>query len=340
MGIAPTATVRVAQVTGAGVANRTDERFAITATDLGVLWDAGRGRVFALFGDTFGEGWGGHGGGPASADWRSNVLAWSSARELSGGLAIDGVVERPDGGAAQVIPSGRGEVTVVPNGAISVEGVHYTHYMSVREWGEPGQWRTNHAGVAVSEDDGLTWRRPRSARWPNRGGRSRFQIGAFAGGGEWIHLFGTTNGRYGAAYLARTRPSGLLRARGYEYWDGRGWSDDEGAAAPLFDGSVGEMSVGYHRGCRHWLMLHLDEPRRGIVLRTAPAPTGPWSGGDVVVSGDEHPAIYGGFLHPWSLDGTLHDAPDGSPNTFDLYYLVSQWGPYNVFLTRTRFEVR
>ncbi|GAA1197832.1 DUF4185 domain-containing protein [Prauserella alba] len=339
MDVRPGKTERIAKVTGADSANHTAERFAFAATDLGVLWDAGGGRVFALFGDTFGEGWGGHGAGPGSADWRSNVLAWSAARDLSGGLPLDGVVARADGGAAQVIPSGRREVTVVPNGAITVDGVHYAHYMSVREWGEPGHWRTNHAGVAVSRDDGRTWHRPRTARWRNRDGHSRFQLGAFARDGEHVLLFGTTNGRHDVPYLARTRPSDLLRVRAYEYWDGSGWRGDEDAAAPLFDGSVGEMSVGYHRGCDRWLMLHLDEPRRGIVARTAPAPTGPWTGGDLVVSGDEHPAVYGGFLHPWSLDGTLADA-SGPSGGFDVHYLVSQWGPYNVFLTRTRFEVR
>lgn len=319
-------TERIEQVTGAGTANRTDERFAVTATDLGILWDAGGGRVFALFGDTFGAGWGGRGAGPGSADWRSNVLAWSTARDLSGGLPFDGVVERPEGGAAQVIPSGRREVTVIPNSAITVDGTHYVHYMSVREWGRPGHWRTNHAGIAVSTDDGRTWDKPRSARWKNRDGRSRFQIGAFARDAGAVHLFGTTNGRHDVPYLARVEPARLLHADAWEYWDGRDWRDDERHAAPVFDGSVGEMSVGYHSGFGLWLMMHLDEPRKGIVLRSAPSLTGPWSEGEVVVSGEEYPAIYGGFLHPWSLEGP------------ELYYLVSQWEPYNVFLTRTRLE--
>ncbi|MFC4002742.1 DUF4185 domain-containing protein [Prauserella oleivorans] len=324
--VVPVQTTRVAQVTGAGTANRTDERFGIVATDLGILWDAGDGRVLVLFGDTYGEGWCGNGAGPGTADWRRNVLAYSTDTDLASGLSLDGVVERPGGGACQVIPSGGGrEVTVIPNGAIAVDGNHYVHYMSVREWGAPGRWRTNYAGIAVSRDGGHTWDKPRSARWSNRWtGTNRFQIGAFARDGEHVYLFGTTNGRYDDAYLARVLPSGLLDTGAYEYWDGSAWSRSERAAAPVFTGPVGEMSVGYnvHFGC--WLMMHLDERRRGIVLRTAPELTGPWTDGDVVVSGDEFPAIYGGFLHPWSLDGP------------DLYYLVSQWGPYNVFLTHTR----
>lgn len=319
-------TTRVAKVTGPGSANNTGERFGVLGTDLGIMWDGGDGRVFVLFGDTYGEGWCGNGAGPGTADWRRNVLAFSTDRDLAHGLALDGVVERPGGGACQVIPSGRGrEVTVIPNGGIAVDGRHYVHYMSVRRWGPPGTWRTNHAGIAVSADGGRTWAKPRSARWPNRWRHdSRFQIGAFTRSGEHVYLFATTNGRRGDAYLARVPPSGLLRTRAYEYWDGTGWAGSERGAAPVFKGPVGEMSVAYHRHLGCWLMMHLDEHRKGIVLRSAPELTGPWTWGEVVVSGREHPAVYGGFLHPWSLDGP------------DLYYLVSQWGPYNVFLTRSR----
>lgn len=318
-------TTRLDRVTGAGSANRTDERFAIHGTDLGILWDGGDGRVFVLFGDTFGAGWGGHGAGPGHADWRCNVLAFSRTRDLSGGLVLDEVVQRRGGGAGQVIGSGRGrEVTVIPNSGIAVEGRQYVHYMSVREWGPPGRWRTNYAGIAVSADGGRSWDKPRGARWSNhRRHDNRFQIGAFTHCGAYVYLFGTTNGRTGDAYLARVHPPGLLHVRAYEYWDGSRWTGDQRAAAPVFPGPVGEMSVGFHTYLGCWLMMHLDESRRGIVVRTAAELTGPWTWGEVVVSGREHPAVYGGYLHPWSLDGP------------DLYYLVSQWAPYNVFLTRS-----
>jgi hypothetical protein len=321
-------TTRVCQVTGAGSANRTDERFGIHGTDLGIMWDAGDGRVFVLFGDTFGQGWGGHGAGPGHADWRRNVLAFSTGRDLGQCLPLDGAMERPGGGACQVIPSGTGqEVTVIPNGGIAVDGRHYVHYMSVRRWGPPGTWRTNHAGIAVSADGGRTWDKPARAQWRNGWPHHNpLQIGALPRSGDHVYLFGTSNGRYGDAYLARAAPSGLLDTGAYEYWDGSGWTDRLRAAAPVFEGPVGEMSVAYsgYLGC--WLLLHLDERRQGLVLRAADRLTGPWTWGEVVVSGREYPAVYGGYLHPWSLDGP------------DLYYLVSQWGPYNVFLTRSRVE--
>ncbi|ASR38066.1 hypothetical protein BAY61_27080 [Prauserella marina] len=318
-------TTRLGQVTGAASANRTDQRFAVVATDLGIMWDGGDGRVLVLFGDTYGEGWCGNGAGPGSADWRKNVLAFSSGTELAEGLRLDSVIAREDGGAAQVIASGQGkEVTVIPNSGVTVEGLHYVHYMSVRQWGPPGTWRTNYAGVAVSADGGTTWKKPRSARWGNRWrAENRFQLGAFAASGEHVYLFGTTNGRYGDGYLARALPGNLLDTGEYEYWTGSEWGRRQSAAVPVFEGPVGEMSVGYHRLLDRWLLMHLDERREGIVLRSAPELTGPWTWGEVVVSGREFPAIYGGFLHPWSMDSE------------HVYYLVSQWGPYNVFLTRS-----
>jgi hypothetical protein len=322
--VSVTETTLVARVTGAGSVSRTDERFGIDATDLGILWDGGDGRAYVLFGDTYGAGWGGDGAGPSDADWRCNVLAFSTDRDLADGLALDSVIARPDGTATQVIPSGGGrEVTVIPTAGIAVEGRQYVHYMSVREWGPPGQWRTNYAGIAVSADGGRTWDKPRSARWPSRFWRQdRFQLGAFAREGDHVYLFGTPSGRFGDAYLARVAPADLLDAGAYEYWAGDSWKPRQSCAVPVIGGPVGELSVGYNAHLGRWLAVHLDERRAAIVLRTAQRLTGPWSDGEVLVSGRDYPALYGGYLHPWSLDGK------------DIYFLMSQWGPYNVFLMK------
>lgn len=320
-------TTQIAKVTGPGSINRTDERFGIHATDLGILWDGGDGRIRVLFGDTYGAGWCGDGPGPLDADWRYNVLAFSSATALGGGLRLDQVVARPDGLAAQILPGDRpDEATVIPNAGIAVGGNQYVHYMSVREWGKPGHWVTNYAGIAVSDDGGLTWRQPREATWRNRAQTQDqpFQIGAFAGTDEHVYLLGTTNGRFGDAYLARAREEDLLDTGRYEYLTGSGWGPDEQAATPVMSGPVGELSVEYSRHFGCWLAVHLDEHRAAIVLRTAEALTGPWSEGQVLVSGKDYPALYGGYLHPWAMDGP------------DIHYLISQWRPYNVFHLRSR----
>src|SRR2546423_14203429 len=98
-------------------------------------------------------------------------------------------------------------------------------------------------------------------------------------------------------------------------------------AVPVAAGPAGELSVAYHRGVSRWIMLHLDEVRAAIVLRSAPAPTGPWSFGQPVVSGADHPGLYGGYLHPWELYGS------------EIYFTMSRWGPYAVYLVHADLEL-
>jgi hypothetical protein len=109
----------------------------------------------------------------------------------------------------------------------------------------------------------------------------------------------------------------------YDYWTGKSWvAGDPYAAKPVFAGPVGELSVQYNGFCRAWLAVHLDEGRAAIVLRHARELTGPWSAPATLVSGADRPGLYGGYLHPWALDGP------------DVYFTMSLWGPYNVTLMR------
>lgn len=338
-------TVLLHPVTGADSINDTARRFGVTATDLGTMWHAGPGadgrdRVFVMFGDTYGEGWGGHGAGPASADWRTNVLFASATTDVErDGMRLDsamGSVRRKGsaaGGlrAAQVIRRHRlnaarfrfPEHTLIPNTGITVAGVHFVQWMSVSMWLGAGRWRTFQSGVATSTDDGRSWSKPIRSRRLNLLGRERFQIGAFVRDQDWVYLFGTTNGRYGPAFLARVDPGEIARTRAYRYWDGDGWHASQRRAAPVIAGPVGEMSVVWHRGLGRWLAMHLDEDRAAIVVHSADQVTGPWSPGVVAASGKGYPGLYGGFIHPWFVDD---DA---------IYWLMSQWAPYNVYLMRT-----
>lgn len=329
-----TSLTRLAKTTGADSPNSTASRFGIHATDLGILWDDGRGGVLVAFGDTYGTGWGGSGAGPGHADWRFNVIARSTNTDLDAGLRLDEVVEREDGNAGQVLVAdsgGRLEHTVIPTSGIAVNGRNYLHYMSVRAWGMPGGWVTNYGGLAYSDDGGRTWVKSRTAFWPNHKprfldrilgrGRSRhpFQMVGFAGVVDGrVHLLGTPNGRFGSGHLARVAPDDLLDPGGYEYWTGTDWSSDAYAAAPVLSAPVAELSVQYNTHFGEWFAMHLDEHRAAIVLRTADRLTGPWSAGHTVVSGRDYPALYGGFQHPWAADRPA------------LYFTMTQWQPYNV----------
>ena len=60
-----------------------------------------------------------------------------------------------------------------------------------------------------------------------------------------------------------------------------------------------------------------------VVMRTAPAPQGPWSPEARLVTSSEIPGgIYAPLLHPWSTGK-------------ELYYNLSLWSAYNVMLMKT-----
>jgi hypothetical protein len=307
---------------GVGDVNQTATRFAVYATDLGVMWRDARGRVAIAFGDTYGEGWGGQGAGPETADWRFNTLAHSTDSTLSDGLRIDSMITDRPGHAAQILAGDPGvsEVTVIPTAAISSDGRDYLHYMSVRSWGTGGQWTTNYAGLAVSADGGRTWTKPTATRWPNEGVGSGFQLGAMARHRGHVYLFGTPNGRLGDARVARVVEKAVGRLSAYQYWTGTTWESRADNATPVMDGPVGELSVQYNTVTRQWVALYLDEHRAAIVLRTAPRPTGPWTPGQVVADGAQHPGLYGAFLHPDSAHSSV------------LHFAMSRWDPYHVRL--------
>jgi hypothetical protein len=317
----------VGWVTGDASPNGTGRRFQVFGTDLGIMWDDGRGGVLMAFGDTFGPGGSGH-GTSGQADWRSNTMGRSIPSAPTGGLVIADMVQEPPGRASQVIPrdSGAEEQTVNPTAGISVGGRQYLHYMSVRSWGAPGQWRTNYAGIAYSDDGGEHWIKGRNPRWDNSGGGNGFQLAAMVRDKGYVYLFGKPNGRFGSASLAQVRDDEVLDKAAYAYWDGAAWQPDEARAVPVFGGAVGELSVAYHEKSGQWIAMYLDERRAAIVLRTSPELTGPWSEAQEVVSRRDYPGLYAPFIHPGL----------GSRN--EVHFVMSQWDQYNVRLMRMRLE--
>ncbi|MGH3980371.1 MAG: DUF4185 domain-containing protein [Pseudonocardiaceae bacterium] len=323
---------RVALLTGPGSINATDVRYQVNATDLGIIWGTGRGQVLVAFGDTFGTGWTGPGpgvGDQATIDWRSQTLARSADTDLADGMSFDSFATDRPGHAAELIPSQKingVEISTIPTGGVSIGGRDYLAYMSVRRFGPGGgRWTTNHAGVAYSDDNGQTWVEAISARRPNTpASDDPFQMVAYAQQDGFVYLFGTPNGRFGDAHLARVPPQDLLDQRAYQYWTGEDWQPGAAQlAVPIVPGPVGELSVHYNSALNAWTMMYLDESQGAIVLRAAPQPTGPWGPAVAVATAEEYPALYGGFIHPYS---------DGA----ELYFTMTQYWAYNVSLMRVR----
>ncbi|WP_166351993.1 DUF4185 domain-containing protein [Phytoactinopolyspora limicola] len=322
---APTPAVVVSKMTGPGSLSNTHTAWGIYGTDLGVMWDNGAGEVLVALGDTFGNAWTPPGGN--GNDWRSQVLLRSTDTNLADGMTFSSAAEDFPGHAKELIPSQKidgVEMTVIPTAGVSVGSRQYLGYMSVRQWGPPGEWDTNYAAIAYSDDNGENWVTAGGPQWDNPTGNNPFQMGAFVRHGGYVYLFATPNGRNDDAYVARVSENSVLTKSAYTYWNGSAWvSGADTQAVPVIDGPVAELSVRYDPERQKWITVYM----RGtdIVLRSADTPTGPWSSPQVVVSDADYPGPYGGFIHPWSSGD-------------DLYFALSQWNPYNVYLMRVTLD--
>lgn len=294
-------------------------------TDLGILWDSGDGRCLMMFGDSYGtrNPAGGGGGG----DWRCNTLAVTTDHDLSDGLHLDRFVVDTPGHAKQLIPRNiapvDAEVTVIPTGACSVGSRQYCAFMSVHDWGAAGTWHTSFAGLAYSDDHGENWT-PGPIWWNTPDWMQPFQMCTLVHEDGYVYLFGSRNGRRGPMYLARVPDDKVLDLSQHEQWHGDtvGWTKDPDTAEPIVRDEVSESSVQFHAPSGYWVMTYLQDDRNPqlLVMRTSKSLTGPWSEPTVLLSGSDYPGLYGGFLHPWTM------------NSNALGIVVSHWNEYNTSL--------
>ncbi|MFE6860332.1 DUF4185 domain-containing protein [Nocardia sp. NPDC057668] len=317
----------VNQVTGHGSPNRTDMRWSVDGTDLGLMWETRPGQVAVVFGDTFGRGWKPIGAGTDQQDWRSNVIGYSSNPDLSAGLILDDFVQDSSCHATEILDSRKiknFEHTTIPTSGFAVGDRQYLTYMSINRWSKiPGMWWTNHGGIAWSDDNGRTWTKSQWARWDNLFGAGRFQVATMVPHGDYVYMFGTPNGRFGTIGLGRVPATQVLNKSAYQYWIDGTWVAADGAnefrATPLVSGTASELSIRYDRESDRWQMVYLDSATQSIVLRTAAEPQGAWSPPTTLLTTEDYPTAYGGFLHPWST-------------AKDLYFTMSAWNSYNVYL--------
>jgi hypothetical protein len=364
-------------------------RFGVSGTDIGVMWDNGmvddpstpynEHQILMAFGDTFGL------RNVPGEDWRFNVLMRSADTDLTNGVDVpngefgngnmfggmplwDVPPGRPyENYARRIInpeampPGASAGITLIPTAGISLPtpgtqfGVtQYVNFMSVTNWGSPGQWTTNFSGIAYSTDNGENWSvAPTSIRYNDPwSGNANFQQGAFVRPGDgYVYSYGTPNGRQGAAYVSRVLEKDILDVSKYDYyskgnpggWFGwgatpAGWQrNNPAAAAPVFGqdqgacgvanagNQVSEMSVQYNKQLKKYVTLYGDQ-FNNIVMRTSDTPQGTWSTAKVLM-GQQPGGIYAPMMHPWS--------PSTMGTGSDLYWNLSWWGEYNVGLMRT-----
>ena len=188
----------------------------------------------------------------------------------------------------------------------------YMSFMSVTQWGAPGQWTTNYSALAYSTDNGENWTvAPQSVRYNQPwSGNQNFQQSAFVRPGDgYVYMYGTPNGRQGAAYVSRVAEKDILDLSKYDYYSaGRrrvvrmgtpagGIKNDPSKATPVFGQDTGacgvanpgnqvsEMSVQYNNSA--------EEVRRALrrpVQQHRDAHVGHAAGDVVVGKGIDGPA--------------------------------------------------
>ncbi len=264
-------------MTGPRSPNRTYDRFSISGTDLGIMWDNGAQgedrQVLMAFGDTFGD------CSLPDQQWRHNVLMRTTDADLSDGIDVPDPVPGDPRAGSPVLPSAPDisrelvgslaldgvEITVIPTAGIAVDGIQYVNFMSVRSWGDHGEWWTNASMIATSTDNGETWQLdPATARinlpldvptvQQLSTGNENFQQHAYVRHEGYVYDFGTPQGRFGAAFVSRVPETALLDLAAYEYWSGDDWvSGDAAAATPVVPPAVGDVGAVPGRRVRHAL---------------------------------------------------------------------------------------
>jgi len=324
---------RIARVTGTAISgetfpspNNTALKWNVGGTDLGIVWEMQPGKYGIFFGDTYGSSFTPNPSnpGPNGNDWRCNVLAFSEDTNLDDGLTFSSMATDDRGDAREIIyggknSSGSGDWTSIPTAAIRVGSTDYVHYFNIKNW---TGWTTNYSGMYKSADNGQTWAKCANVVFTSY---SSFGMAGYFKKDGYVYMIGTPPGRDGSAHLARFREADIENRENYEYWSGTtgGWvKGDESKATVLIQDKAGELSFIYSDKYKKWIIAYFNADRYNITMRTAEEVTGPWSDPYELAAGTEYAQLYGSFFHPLSVSGD------------NLYFLMSMWMPYNVFLMK------
>jgi len=324
---------RIARVTGTAMQgesfpspNNTAVKWNVGGTDLGIVWEMQAGKYGIFFGDTFGRDFTpNHSNpGPNGGSWRSNVLAYSEDAGLDDGLSFSGMATDNKGDAREIVfgakdVSGFGNYTSIPTAAIRAGDVDYVHYFNLKTW---AGWVTNFSGMYKSLDNGQTWTECENFAFASN---SYFGMGGYFKKDGYVYMIGTPSGRDGSARLCRFREADIENRDKYEYWCGaaNGWiQGEEYRATIIIYDKAGELSFIYNEKHQKWMIAYFNADRYNITMRTAEEITGPWSEPYELAAGKEYAQLYGSYFHPLSVKGD------------HLYFLMSMWLPYNVFMMK------
>ncbi len=323
--------------------SQTGKNFGVTATDLGSSFEH-KGRLHFLFGDTWGR--------PGSRD----VLGWTSSDQPDE-IRLE-FHRMGDGNWAPIaVPGLSLGAFEIPSYGVSVNG---RIYVALTTDHSPRK-TMGRSVLAASDDDGKTFARLYDLS------DDKFINVAFWKTHDWLYMFGSGDYRQSSVCLARVKPETLPQRSEFEYFVGMRneeqvpWSPREADAVPLFRHNVvGEFSVAYCEPVDCYVMLYNSTKPRGITMRSAPTPWGPWSEGTVIFNPWRDQG-YGHFMHfPGMRSKTgkpLHDPrralkpggeygpyiisrfTTGTADRCSVFYTMSTWNPYQVAVMKSEFRL-
>ncbi len=350
---------------GSNTINPTSQ-VGIGGTDLGFSVHH-NGKTYFLFGDTFSND---ASEGMNGADWRNNVMAYSTDTTPANGITFDGWITHSNGTARQVIYPGAeqgvpgfGPVTYIPTGAISANNKIYAWSMRI-DWdgftSQPSDgWMLSHAGLASwSEGDsqftdisGFRFEAPGSGAYSWADGRegpgnfgmvaASYRSPAENVNDPHVYLWGTPGGREGGVKLARVLPSQIENLSEYQFYDGTiagfpQWTTSEFNAEKVVPSrpeggtGVGEMSVMYNEAVGAWTMLYITGGSQPD-FEIRQAPQ-PWGPwSDPVRVADFSQAP--GLYSPYMNPLYVEDGGK------TLYFTMSLWNPYDVYLAKVTLGI-
>ncbi|MBL8857271.1 MAG: DUF4185 domain-containing protein [Planctomycetes bacterium] len=350
----PGSTCKLEQLTGERDAargvftrSRTESSAGLVATDLGSSFEHD-GKLYFLFGDS--------GGGAPHAD----VLAWTEAKTPDT-VALSFHTDEKGQFRPLAVPGITSGPFEVPSYGISVNGA--MHVVFTTDHSDKNTM--GRSVLARSTDDGRTFERlfdVSTTRFINVAlARATTKDHARLPSEDCVFVWGSGRYRASSVRLAYAPAKRFGERESWRYFVGMAggaprFDADEAQAIDLFDHPVvGELSVAWIAPLSRWVMLYNSSAPRGIVMRTAAAPWGPWSAPAVVFD----PWLdkgYANFMHvDWKTArmDEFHDKgqenkwggeygpyliprfTSGDAERCTLVFSMSTWNPYQVVLMAT-----
>lgn len=339
--------------------NQTFTRYQLAATDLGVPFQDGE-RTWIIFGDTWGE----RGG-------ELDAMAYTTGNNPEDGLALNFVADESETYLPIDIPEISQAAFEVPVEGLMVGDQMYIYHTTDHDPPITTMGRSVLARQSVKSDASFEYLYNFSTE--NFINISIVQIESSdwdllpENTGKSLVIFGSGDYRESEVYLAYQPEGEIENPEAIQYFAGVDeeglplWDDSEAESLPIFEldnPCVGEFSVSYNPFIDRWILLYnCDEPR-GITLRTAENPWGPWTEGQILF----HPWDDGGycnFIHVnWEAQqcDSLHDEgranewggeygpyqfehfATGDSDATTIYFTMSTWNPYTVVLMKARLK--